>query len=1325
MPFRIGPVLGTFAVSAALFAAPNSSRPAAAAAAYAGLPLSFETNLGQTDRESRFLWHNSSCSLALTSSGAVLHVSDGTLRMRLRGARPSPEVIGIGKLPGTVNYFIGNDSRQWRTNIPTFAKVKYREVYAGVDLVFYGKGRQLEYDFIVAPGADPEPIRLDFEGASSVRVDDAGDLRFRMQTAEIRLRRPVVYQQTATGRRVVDARYSLAGHDQVAFRLAAYDPSQTLVIDPVLDFASYLGGAGAESAAAVAVDSTGNVYLTGMASGDGGFPVVNALPGSAEWKGAFVAKLNPAGSALLYSTYLGDRGGRSGASGIAVDGAGNVYVTGYTAATDFPTTKNALQANSGGGSDIWGFGPNSDAFVTKLNSTGTALMYSTYLGGPGNDSGMAITVDAAGDAIVAGRTDPNPNAASLSFDRENAFVAKINPNGSALVYMTSLAGGREDRATGVAVDASGNAYVTGSTYSPDFPTRNAFQPRPVVAVVYRSTDGGKVWTPSDAGLPTGVLMLAVDPQAPSTIYAATDRGVAKSIDDGQTWKAVNSGIQNLNIVFVTLDPGAPSTLYAIAGGGGLFDPPAGLYRSTDGAAHWNPMVLPSPDGTVPFSGPTFLGIDPQSSATLYLGSYQGLFKSIDAGAHWTTTGLNGYISRLLIDSKNPSTLYAVNSVTQNGEIHVQIMKTVDGGDNWAPLPITPDYTRNIILEPGDGAVVYADSQHGIEKSVDGGSHWRLVLPGGTLLAVSGSGAGSMLYASNERGIQASSDAGETWTSTGFIPTAYVTALTADPAHPGTLYVGLAGSSSQVFAAKLNPAGGIIYSTYLGGSAANEGRAIAADTQGNAYITGWTRSPDFPGLGAGSIARDDPGQIFVAKLGPDGSRLIYSTSFGGAGSDIAQAIGVDPAGNVYVAGSTDSGDFPTRAAVQDSPGSPVLLRSADAGITWSGAARGLPGSDVRVLAVDSVSGLLYAGGNRGVFLSRDRGVSWESTGLTRPTSLLVIDPRTPSTLYAAGGFNANISYQYLAGSGVFQSTDGGQTWRSINAGLPAADIRALVIDPETPSTLYCATSDEIFKTTDAGENWSATGPGGGTILALAVDPADPSKILLMRFGSSFTEVLAGEGGGSTWRTLWQFSNFYNALEGGNALLVDPRGASTIHALIWGAAFTTNDGGAHWRPLLSDTACTFYVLAPAPDNPSTFYAGGANYNGSSCLFRTVDGGASWTNRYDGGIGVTALTASRFEPGTVYTAVDPGADAFVVKLGADGATLYSTYLGGARVDSASALAIDPAGGVWVAGTTQSADFPVANALQRSFGGNPDDRVGYIAPDAFVVKLADKPSQ
>jgi hypothetical protein len=464
-------------------------------AAYGKPPLAFEANHGQIDSRVKFLSRGPGYTLFLTPTEAVLTLKDhsvakprsptleGTtqdtgaanvteLRINLLGARPTSHVEALVLLPSKSNYFIGNDPAKWRTNVPMYAKVSFKDVYTGVDLVYYGNQGQLEYDFVVAPGADLTRIQLSIDGAEKLDADADGNLVLQVAGSEVHLRKPTVYQEVVGGRKEIASRYVLRGRRVIGFEVAAYDANRSLVIDPVLSYSSYLGGSNGGFGNAIAVDSAGNAYVTGETQSTD-FPTMNpaqSVPGGNT--DVFVSKFDSTGSTLIYSTYLGGTGDEVGSS-IAVDASGNAYVTGFTQSQNFPT-KNPIQANPGGGSD---------AFVGKLDSTGSVLVYSTYLGGNGNDFGNGIAADLSGNAYVAGKTGsinfPTKNPLQpASGGGDDAFVAKLDPAGSALVYSTYLGGSFMDEARGIAVDSVGNAYVTGDTASANFPTKNPFQIAP-------------------------------------------------------------------------------------------------------------------------------------------------------------------------------------------------------------------------------------------------------------------------------------------------------------------------------------------------------------------------------------------------------------------------------------------------------------------------------------------------------------------------------------------------------------------------------------------------------------------------------------------------------------------------------------------------------------------------------------------------------------------------------------------------------------------------------------------------------------------------------
>ncbi|HEV3470650.1 MAG TPA: SBBP repeat-containing protein [Pyrinomonadaceae bacterium] len=480
---------GPAASDAASSPIPGARTAARASDSYGKLPVRFEANRGQTDRAVRFFARGGGYNLFLTPTEAVVTLRKAskpregggataavksTLRMRLAGANPAPRVTGREELPGRVNYFTGRDRRAWRSDVPNYAKVEYEEVYPGVDLVYYGNQRQLEYDFVVAPGSDPDRIALDFEGARALRVDEAGDLVLSTEAGELRQLKPFAYQEVGGRRREVAAGYRVEGA-RVRFGLGGYDPARPLVIDPILSYSTLLGGADADYGADIAVDADGYAYVAG---GTHSLDFPGAAGGAQGSFGGgandlFVAKLSPDGSQLLYATYLGGSSNEY-ATGIAVDAAGSAYVTGDTISADFPTTPSAHLTTFAGGND---------AFVVKLAPDGASLAYATYLGGPKYDYGTGIAVDSAGNAHVSGRNlagsypttagsfRPNFNGNPLNAASEwEGFVTKLNAAGSAIIYSTYLGSSRNDYAWDIALGPAGAAYVVGQAGGTDFPT---------------------------------------------------------------------------------------------------------------------------------------------------------------------------------------------------------------------------------------------------------------------------------------------------------------------------------------------------------------------------------------------------------------------------------------------------------------------------------------------------------------------------------------------------------------------------------------------------------------------------------------------------------------------------------------------------------------------------------------------------------------------------------------------------------------------------------------------------------------------------------------
>ena len=474
---------------------------------YGKLPLTFEANQGQIDSKVRFVSLGPGYSVFLTAGGMVLSLrpskavssqpadnvaainkaqrsAKSTLQFKLLGAAKNPTVIGEDPQPGRVNYFIGNDPAKWHRNVPTYGRVRYKNVYPGIDLVYYGNHQQLEYDFAIAPGADPRQIQFEIKGANQIKLDGGGDLVLQTANGELHFQSPVVYQESNGLRVPVSGAYVMSDSAHVAFHVAQYDVSKPLVIDPVLVYSTYLGGSGNDQPTGIAVDSTGSVYLAGYTdSTDFPLATLGSIPAGAPH--VFVAKLDPTGSNLVYADYIGGNSQDYGFA-LVLDSANHVYVTGTTDSSDFPMV-NPYQGSYPG---------SFNAFLTKISADGSSLLYSTYLGGNASDEPSSIAIDSLGSVLVAGNTSstnfpvvnayqatasPNQNGSYGSY----GFLTKFSPDGSSLIYSTYLSGNSNvplncggnpcwpspySAITGIALDSNGNTYAAGVTNTYNFPT---------------------------------------------------------------------------------------------------------------------------------------------------------------------------------------------------------------------------------------------------------------------------------------------------------------------------------------------------------------------------------------------------------------------------------------------------------------------------------------------------------------------------------------------------------------------------------------------------------------------------------------------------------------------------------------------------------------------------------------------------------------------------------------------------------------------------------------------------------------------------------------
>jgi hypothetical protein len=605
--------------------------------------------------------HNSSDQFITHHSSLNRAVS----RLVFLNANKNPEMAPIKMTPHKVNYFKGNDPSKWQAGIQTSKAVLYKGVYEDIDLKVYGIEKQVEYDWIVKPGADPRQISFKYEHVSNTRIDKGGNLIVETKFGKLMHKKPVSYQVIDGKKITVESKFKKKGKNTYGFKVKKYNQDYELIIDPMVSpiYSTYLGGSSYDYGYDIAVDSNGYAYVTGYTDSTN-FPTQNPYQGTLSGSfDVFVAKLSPIDGCPVYSTYLGGSSDEYG-YGIAIDSDGHVYVAGKTESTDFPT-ENTYQGTLYGSSDV---------FVTKLSPSGNSLMYSTYLGGSSSDYGYGIAVDWNGSAYVTGDTN------STDFPTENpyqgtpiglseVFVTKLAPVGNTLLYSTYLGGGGGDHGYEIAVDRNGSAYVTGSTESSNFPTKNPYQ---------------------------------------ETKNGSSD-------------------------VFVTkLSPVGNTLLYS----------------------------------------------------------------------------------------------------------------TYIGGSNY-------DYGKGIVVD------TYGD--------------------------------------------------------------AYVVGHTRSENFPTkNPYQGTLNGSRDVFVTKLSPAGNtLLYSTYLGGSSGERGFGIAVDRNGSAYVTGLTSSTDFPTKNPYQGTLNGYGEVFVTKLSPAGNPLLYSTYLGGSSVDSGRGIAVDGQGSTYVTGYTESSDFPTHDACQDS------------------------------------------------------------------------------------------------------------------------------------------------------------------------------------------------------------------------------------------------------------------------------------------------------------------------------------------------------------------------------------------------------------------------
>jgi hypothetical protein len=777
---------------------------------------------------------------------------------------------------------------------PMYRDVVYRDVWRGIDARVSASEKGLKYSFEIAPGGDARAIHLRYSGADRIELTEAGEIVLDAGGSTIIDTKPVAYQQI-DGRRVsVPVRFVQFESD-VAFSVGRYDRTKPLVIDPTLVYSTYLGSSGYDVGGAIAVDSTGAAYVTGTTRYSD-FPTTAGAfePSFHGGSDAFAAKINASGTHFDYVTYLGGSGNEEG-HGIAVDASGSAYVTGWTESSDFPTTPGAFRTTYPG---------NRDGFLTKLNSSGTSAVYSTYFGGNATTTATAVTVESGGYAYVVGQTlaenlSHSPGAGSRGMSTPaDGLLMKFSPDGSQLLFSAIMGGNGVDTATAVAVDGHGHAVVTGSTLSTygfsalARDTGHAPLQQFPAGPAYLSTDGGHTFASTGTWYtPLSVRAFAIDPSQTSTAYESQlPLGVMKTTDNGATWRQLQGPWQNGATAYdIAINPFNTAMLWVGTSS-------SGLMRSVDGGTTWVPTL----------GAASRARHSPIQASTVFAISSTAVYRSFDDGQSWQLTGApaNYLYYDLAMDPASSSTVYAATSAG--------VLKTITGGGSWTltPMPSATSFhdVITVAVDPTSPNVVWAGMATGeVFKSTDAGATFtavpdaqvgypsRMVFDGGTLYI-------SDLGDINTHGVSAgsfatTSDRGATWQHWKINGNTFP--LRTIAAVNGVVYAG-GDLHSDAFVVKLDTNGTTqpwIYTTYLGGGLDDYGVGIALDRNGNAVVAVETHSEDFPHSSITSGFRNTA----VSRLNADGSALTVST-FVGPSSGIPKGMSMDGNDNAYVTGT---------------------------------------------------------------------------------------------------------------------------------------------------------------------------------------------------------------------------------------------------------------------------------------------------------------------------------------------------------------------------------------------------------------------------------------
>lgn len=1393
------------------------------------ISILFEPNAGQSDGQVQFLAHAPGGRFWFTSSGVAIQLSVGsgrsaassvtlglpagangkvqpgvgagtlspqtgagdtevddpasrTVSMSFVGASPRPSIGGDAPLSSKVSYLIGSDPSRWLSNLPTYGELDYTGLYPGIDLAYEGRGGQLKGTYTVSPGADPLAIKWRYIGASNPqpRVDAQGALQVKLdspgRSMTITERAPAAWQEV-DGRRVeVAARYMVDHDGTVGFSVSGYNHALPLVIDPTLTYSTYLGGNFADYGFGIAADNSGNFYVTGMTNSSN-FPTVNPYqPNLRGGDDAVVAKFNAAGQPV-YITYLGGSGTDWGLN-ITPDPDGNAYLTGFTSSTNFPVA-NAFQPTIGGGTF--------DAFVTKLNPTGSSLVFSTYLGGSGTENSAgsgpqsgAIAIDASRNVYVAGYTTSTnfpvlnaiqPNLVNI----DDGFITKFNPAGSSLVWSTYLGGTRNDQPKGIAVDTQGNVVIAGFTTSSDYPTANAYQPNlrgtydafvskinaAGSALVYSTYMGG-----SDLDYVDEAFDVAVDPEGKAYVT-----GFTGSPDFPIAGAAYQPGYNGGGIdAFLSRFSPSGSLEYSSFLGGNGSDDGESVAVNAAGEAY---LFGSTQSTNYPTANPLFPNLRGSEDAfvTHFNAAGSGLIFStyfggsdnremqaggalaIDGNSNIYTTGNTGssdfpttpdafqpfraspidaFVSRISEGNPTPTptsvgtatptpTVCAVSdySITQTTGASIApgttFLPNSTCQDCTAPmvLPFPVQFynqTFTIARASSNGNLQFTSDNHlpfnsclpnptydniiyaywddlttdctgngcGIYTSVSGSApnrifnvEWRALrneppvvnihfeirlyensngrfdIIYGPLDNLGDSATVGVQYGTGSHFTQFSCDTAAL--SQGLqlsftLPPCQATTPTSTPSNPTPT------NTPQ-------PMPTLAYSTYFGTSERDSIEAIGKDAAGDIYVAGTT------------FEIDNFGDIMAAKFSPDGQTLLWRRVIGGSRLDYGYALAVDAAGNATVAGIATSLDYPTLNAIQPT----------HHGGIYDGVLTKLDPQGNPIFST-------YMGGNGADYadgLATDSAGNVYLTGHTESTNF-------PTT---AGAFQT--SNQGFYDGYVTKITPDGSSivWSTYLGGMYSDESHAITIDTQGNVYLTGWTVSTNFPT---------------------LNPFQPA--VSDNSGDAFVTKMNPSGTGLIYSTYLGGNNPPGPGEdNGRGIVVDAQGYAYVTGYTQAPNFPTTAGS--YQPFFQGYFDAFVTKFTPAGNQlvySTYLGGVVNppYGDDEAFGIAVDSQ-----------GQAVITGKTYSPDfPILNAVQPllaGVyDGFVTKFNASGsALLYSTYLGGNYAfpdftgdDVGTGILIDSAGNAVIGGTTGSDTFPVANAYQFQNAGFTDGFISKI---------------